>query len=262
LYKDPDYREEYIEEQLFTLFRKAKHPDPLEYKLRNYDVDAKDTLKSRFRDTGLQIIVKMASIELTPDKPSYPGGNWHLEGQLNEQIVGTALYYLDSENITSNRISFRMSTDAELIEMEYDVPQSQFTWLESVYGTNLGDGSAFQNYGSVETKQGRLLAFPNVFQHRATPFELRDKTKPGHRKFVALWLVDPLVRVITTANVPPQQPDWAEGPAPDVDLDRKQWPMTREEAIKHRDALMVERGMSQKANEDAWYERSYCFCEH
>lgn len=41
-----------------------------------------------------------------------------------------------------------------------------------------------------------------------SPFELKDKTKPGHRRFVALWLVDPHVRIISTAKVPPQQQSW------------------------------------------------------
>lgn len=31
---------------------------------------------------GLQVIVKLANIELTPEQPEYPGGSWHVEGQL------------------------------------------------------------------------------------------------------------------------------------------------------------------------------------
>jgi hypothetical protein len=45
-------------------------------------------------------------------------------------------------------------------------------------------------------------------QHRVSAFRLRDPTKPGHRRFIALWLVDPNRRIISTANVPPQQQDW------------------------------------------------------
>ena len=30
----------------------------------------------------LQIIVKLANIELTPEKPKYEGGTWHVEGTL------------------------------------------------------------------------------------------------------------------------------------------------------------------------------------
>ena len=47
-----------------------------------------------------------------------------------------------------------------------------------------------------------------VSQHRVSPFELADPTKPGYRRFIALWLVDPHKRVISTANVPPQQLSW------------------------------------------------------
>lgn len=45
-------------------------------------------------------------------------------------------------------------------------------------------------------------------QHRVSSFKLADPTKPGHRRFIALWLVDPFTRIISTANVPPQQLDW------------------------------------------------------
>jgi hypothetical protein len=49
---------------------------------------------------------------------------------------------------------------------------------------------------------------PSNSQHRVSPFALIDPTKPGHRRFIALWLVDPTKRIISTANVPPQQADW------------------------------------------------------
>ncbi|ELQ33422.1 hypothetical protein OOU_Y34scaffold00946g16 [Pyricularia oryzae Y34] len=56
----------------------------------------------KHKDSGLQVIVKTASIKLTPDKPKFAGGAWHAESQMNERIVGTALSYLDSENITES----------------------------------------------------------------------------------------------------------------------------------------------------------------
>ncbi|KAF4443980.1 hypothetical protein F53441_11275 [Fusarium austroafricanum] len=148
----------------------------------------------------------MASIELTPDKPSFPEGGWDVEGQMNEHIVGTALYYLDSENITPRSLQLRMQTNS--YQEDWDVGQDSYTWMEQVYGARLSGGDCLQRYGSVETKQGRLLAFPNVFHHRVPPFELEDKTKPGHRRFIALWLVDPRTRIINTGNVPPQQHGW------------------------------------------------------
>ncbi|KAI1826451.1 hypothetical protein F4861DRAFT_83373 [Xylaria intraflava] len=167
-------------------------------------------LSEMFKETGLQIIVKMVSIELTPEKPTYAAGSWHVEGQMNEHICATAIYYLDSENITTSELSFRMQTDPDLSHRdEYTVGQGQYHWLEKTHGTTLTmDGVCLQQYGSVETREGRLLAFPNVFHHCVSPFRLVDPTKPGHRRFIALWLVDPYLRIISTANVPPQRQDW------------------------------------------------------
>ena len=53
----------------------AQHPDE-----REDPVDLR-------KDFGkLQIIVKLANIHLTPEKPTYGGGSWHVEGQLNESM--------------------------------------------------------------------------------------------------------------------------------------------------------------------------------
>lgn len=68
------------------------------------------SLRERFRKRGLQVIVKLANIVLTPEKPKYGGGSWSVEGQPNESICATALYYYDSENIADNSLSFRHCT--------------------------------------------------------------------------------------------------------------------------------------------------------
>lgn len=39
-------------------------------------------LCKEYAERGLQAIVKLANIELTPEKPEYAGGSWHIEGQL------------------------------------------------------------------------------------------------------------------------------------------------------------------------------------
>jgi hypothetical protein len=71
--------------------------------------------------------------------------------------------------------------------------------------------AAVQELGRVLTRPGRLLAFPNVLQHQVQPFRLADPTEPGHRKILAMFLVGPYVRVLSTANVPPQRRDWWAG---------------------------------------------------
>ncbi|OBT62576.1 hypothetical protein VE03_07359 [Pseudogymnoascus sp. 23342-1-I1] len=177
------------------------------------DYLCQESIRKKFKDNGLQVIVKMATIELTPEKPDFPVGGWHVEGQMNERICATALFYLDSENVTPSHLSFRMQTSYDQDELQAIAGQDQYQWLGRVYGTGLGpssDGSSscLQHYGSAETRQGRLLAFPNVFHHRVSPFKLQDPTKPGHRRFIALWLIDPHQRIISTGNVPPQQQNW------------------------------------------------------
>ncbi|KAG9404208.1 hypothetical protein AC1031_005746 [Aphanomyces cochlioides] len=56
---------------------------------------------------NLQVIVKIASIELTPDNPKYTGGSWHVEGMTNESIAATGILYYDCENITTSKLAFR-----------------------------------------------------------------------------------------------------------------------------------------------------------
>ena len=48
----------------------------------------------------LQIIVKLANIHLTPEKPNYEGGSWHVEGQVNEAMYGSLCPFL--ENFLNN----------------------------------------------------------------------------------------------------------------------------------------------------------------
>ena len=40
------------------------------------------SLRDQFGKHGLQVIVKLTNIELTPEKPKYHGGVWHVEGQM------------------------------------------------------------------------------------------------------------------------------------------------------------------------------------
>jgi hypothetical protein len=151
-------------EYKWQYLRKPRLPEP-SWENIAYAPQEGTRLVDRFQASGLQIIVKMASIELTPEKPDFPVGGWHVEGQMNEHICATSLYYLDSENITNSNLSFRMQTSAYLNdEDDYNVGQDSYNWMSSCFGTGLGCGNSpcLQNYGSVETRQGRLLAFPNV----------------------------------------------------------------------------------------------------
>ncbi|KAG8424818.1 hypothetical protein J3458_001579 [Metarhizium acridum] len=148
-----------------------------------------------------------SQVHLTPDKPSYDGGSWHIEGQLNEHICATALFYYDCHNITESRLAFRTPGNAENLSQRLKYPQNDKASIERVFAIRSGF-DALQDVGSVLTRPGRALFFSNLCQHRVQPFKLEDPTKPGHRKILALFLVDPAIPVISTANVPPQQKHW------------------------------------------------------
>ena len=66
-------------------------------------------------------------------------------------------------------------------------------------------GAAKCQFGLHQHSRRTRCGLPNTLQHRLSPFELKDKSKPGHRKFIVMFLVDPNVRITSTAEVSPQQ---------------------------------------------------------
>lgn len=195
------------------------------------------------RGRRLQVIVKLATIHLTPDKPEYPGGSWHVEGMMNERIVSTGIHYWDSENITESRLSFRAALD----DPHYE--QNDRNGMREVYG--LEDEDALnQMLGSTSTPAGRCLAFPNILQHRVGSFRLTDPTRPGYRKILAFFLVDPSEKIVSTSDVPPQQP-WSDTST-----------MTLEQAENYREQLIQERKFFVDEHNEQLYEREFSLCEH
>lgn len=49
---------------------------------------------------------------------------------MNERIVGTALSYLDSDNITESCLEFRMSTNAVNMNDQIHTGQNAYDWME------------------------------------------------------------------------------------------------------------------------------------
>ncbi|RXW17917.1 hypothetical protein EST38_g7937 [Candolleomyces aberdarensis] len=184
-------------------------PEPEKFDPEKYGKPPKPfSFKELYGKQGrpLQIIVKLANIELTPEKPKYEGGTWHIEGKQNEHICATAIYYYSSHNIKASHLAFRQFIDTEEAnELPYE--QNDHDFLKVLFGCE-NEEAGEQDVGKVETREGRLLTFPNILQHQVQPFELEDPSQNGHRKILALFLVDPNVRVISTACVPPQQVDW------------------------------------------------------
>jgi hypothetical protein len=174
-----------------------------------------------------------------------------------------------------------MKSDAEE-DVNYE--QQDHGWLTDVFGC---DETAVQTIGHVETSEGRLLSFPNILQHRVSSFKLADPTKPGHRKIVALFLVDPNIKVTSTAYVPCQQQEWwwevimarkdkvmmeqrQKSAVSDVPLELQDnilrdvdFPFSMEEAKALRLELMDERKAFVVQNTDSFHKYSeFSLCEH
>jgi hypothetical protein len=111
-----------------------------------------------------------------------------------------------------------------------------------------------------------------------SPFSLADPSKPGHRKILALFLIDPKMRIISSANVPPQQEEWSRGRRDLVDgllgerlpvelqeMVRKDLPksvMSLEEAKEYRLELMEERKWKAQEQNVAFTGGEFSLCEH
>ena len=147
-----------------------------------------------------------------------------------------------------------------------------------------------QVLGSLVTSRGRCVTFPNVYQHQVQPFELADKSKPGHRKILAFFLIDPGLEHPrpSTSDIPFQQRDWMRtllrdiaaqlgagrdslkrkglGKLPaellDMIVNQAEWLMSREEAETYRLRLMDERGPMTATNNECMFEAEFNMCEH
>lgn len=158
--------------------------------------------------------------------------------------------------------------------MNIEHEEGHENWLKSVFGCEQ-NGPCVQDVGSVVCKEGRLLTFPNVLQHRVGPFRLQDTSKPGHRKILALFLVDPAIRIISTAHVPPQRKDWwneelvRQGALNRLPrelqiqiFDKADFPLTQKEAERLRLVLMKERKSFSVRHQETFERNVFSLCEH
>ncbi|OQE21849.1 hypothetical protein PENSTE_c011G01232 [Penicillium steckii] len=250
----PDY-------ELSKFFEANPWLTPYEWKYTPKAKDADDhqfyesALENEFREQGLQIFVRIHSIELNPDTPSFPGEEWHTEGNSNERIVANTIYMLDSENMIEPQISFRQNCSLGNATWVYDrigavdsededdniaLNLKRCLWdlkyMGKLFGyQNIRSHPAWQQLGEVKMSPGRLISFPNSFQCRMSPLQLRDNTKAGHCRFLTISVVDPNYRLCSTRNVPPQQSDWIKGDAAEFATQ-----MDSKEAFRLRDELAKE----------------------
>ncbi|EGF81720.1 hypothetical protein BATDEDRAFT_10195 [Batrachochytrium dendrobatidis JAM81] len=211
------------------------------------------------RGRNLQVIVKLTNIQLTPSKPKYDEGNWHIEGSANESIVATGLYYYDVKNITTPKLDYR-----EAVDRFYQVASDMY-WKD-VYGIINRESRRNQYIGSLELPNGRCVVYPNRYQHKEQSFELADPTQPGHCKILTFFVVNPACRIVSTAHVAPQQPQWYNSSLdktpilPELWNDATQYIQGVQSPTKakhYRDELTSDRTQITAAYNKKLYERAY-----
>ncbi|KAL7921487.1 hypothetical protein ACQKWADRAFT_295203 [Trichoderma austrokoningii] len=115
------------------------------------------------------------------------------------------MFCYDVENITDSYIYCGVVGDgAKLGPYSYPMPK-EFAYRS--YGVFQTDNN-FQVLGRVRVHTDSAIFYPNIYKHRQGPFSLVHRSENGHLKYFKLYLVDPAIPIISTANVPPQQYDW------------------------------------------------------
>ncbi|KAK0741482.1 hypothetical protein B0T18DRAFT_231489 [Schizothecium vesticola] len=188
-----------------------------------YDVDF--DLRESWREQGLQVVVQVTRTTLSPLQPYAKEQDWHIHGTITDRIVAAAVVVVDSHNVATQSIDFRVQaelcaaecgllrpTELRALEITFGLPEEPWTAKDRA--------PAFQELGSVKLPVGRLVAYPNALQHRMQSRHLIDPTSPGHQDCLTLLLVDPHYRLCSTANVPPQRHDWWF----DASLEGLDWP--------------------------------------
>ena len=131
------------------------------------------------------------------------------------------------------------------------------------------DSPCVQGIGDVITKPHRCVAFPNLYQHQVQPFHLEDSTKPGHRKIIVFFLIDPTQRVFSATDVAPQQLErvteamrgagrssaFSKLPMEILTMisNENEGVMTRAEAEKYREELISEKVVFVEDNDGSYF---------
>ncbi|THV06475.1 hypothetical protein K435DRAFT_773175 [Dendrothele bispora CBS 962.96] len=209
----------------------------------------------------LQVIFRVSEINLKPGDPTYFSPPYHVEGMRNEHIVACGRFYSCVENIDACEIQFRMAVTYPRGFEPGDSGATLRTW-------GLRDGDSCHQYvGSIPIRTGLSIVFPNIYQHRHTPFQLVDPKKEGRISVVSFLLVDPdIPRIPSTSNVTPQQKEWIRE-ALDERLDERipvelideimeqvESVMSEEESLRYSEEMLRERTEFWKRNDN------YHFC--
>ncbi|KAF3315923.1 hypothetical protein TWF173_003118 [Orbilia oligospora] len=129
----------------------------------------------------VKVFVRIAHIELIPERPEWGGGKWSLAGWINERIVANGIYCYSRENITETHLALRRKKHSLIV-------------------------NSIQEIEPISVKENGAIVYTNIYESRIAPFNLVDRTKPGSLKLLVFHLCDPNADLPTTRDIIPQQP--------------------------------------------------------
>lgn len=103
-------------------------------------------------------------------------------------------------------MAFRQLVDGSNFD-DFEYEPGEHGFVQELFGCDISRGGV-QDVGAVEIREGRMITFPNLLLQQLQPFELEDASRAGHLGVLQLFLVDPTVRIVGTADVPAQQLHW------------------------------------------------------
>ncbi len=217
----------------------------ISYYLSKFIKPFESILRKRLCGKKLQVITKIAEINLDQNNYYYPDGSWHIEGTEMEQIVCTGLTYLRMENISKSYLEFRkpvIINDESMLEY----PQNDWEHTNFHYGVEgHHDGKMNRYLGLIKCKENLSIVFPNSIQHRVKKFKLDENCDSGKRTILVFFLIDPSKSIISTKDIKEQYNKYS--------LD---------EVIYMRNRLMFHRKHFVDEINGQVFEREFSLCEH
>ncbi|KAJ3224107.1 hypothetical protein HDU81_008741, partial [Chytriomyces hyalinus] len=136
------------------------------------------------RNRNLRVVTRMMHIHLTPENPEYKGCSWQAEEFACQQVVATAVVFLEASNISASRLTFRQTNTFEYNYSAHYIERIDGTTrndVDRLYGFQHGESSRAEVVGQISAVENRAVVFPTVYKHRLEPFSLLDPQKDGHR---------------------------------------------------------------------------------
>ncbi|KAJ2603237.1 hypothetical protein EV177_006711 [Coemansia sp. RSA 1804] len=163
------------------------------------------------RGEELQVVIGMETTYLTSDNPKHGKSEWQNSGNFNDKIVATAIWYYDVENVDISDIQFRdpVGTYEQHNMIGSILEKVIFHHAYKAVYEDIGQGYGYsQPVGTTGITSGRVVCFPNSYQHLEPSVELADPSQCGHVRKLYFHLVHPGIRILSTSIVAPQQQEW------------------------------------------------------